>query len=106
MNLVTYSYIEREHKPGKFRAARYIAGQPTDDLLAVARRMDPDAEITEVTRWNVLLVKSTRIPDDHPSYTDWEVVENGHWLVFSEQTYGIYAMSDEAFTREYMLVTP
>lgn len=83
-------------------AARYEPGQPLDALLAVARMADSDAELAEVTfpSGTVLLVRWTRIPDDHAPEVEYEQVEAGHYLAFSRSGWHLY-VSDEADWRQF-----
>jgi hypothetical protein len=81
---------ETVKREGGLQAARYEAGQPLDDLLRVARMADGKAELAEVTSLPsgpVLLVRYMRCYDDHPAELDWEVVQPGEFLTYSE-TYG------------------
>lgn len=97
-------YIERpkQTRPDRAIAAVYQPGQPLDDLLRVARKSDPSAEVVEVPEWGVLLVRHTEIPDHAPSYTDYDVVRPGQLLVWSERSYSLYVDDLDDFEREWM----
>jgi hypothetical protein len=86
-------------------AARYEPGQPLGDLRAVAQMASSDGEVAEVTMpsgQTVLLVRWTSYPDDHPSRTQWQVVESGQWLAYSGAADGfLYDTTDGDWRQWY-----
>lgn len=82
-------------------AARYQFGQPLDDLLEVARSYSGDARMVEVPEWRCLLVRE-RIRDDGDE--DYEVVADGHWLIYSLDKYVLITLDDETFNHELIPV--
>lgn len=82
-------------------AAAYTPGQPLDELIAVAREADPDASVVEVPEWGVALVRHLEVPDNHPMYVDYDVIEPGGVLVWSERAYVLYVTSAQDFEREF-----
>ena len=97
-------YIERpkDNQASRAVAAVYRPGQPLDDLRKVAREADSDAEVVEVPEWGVLLVRHKQIPDHAPSYTDYDVVQDGQVLIWSERVYTLYVDDLASFQREWM----
>jgi hypothetical protein len=87
-------------------AARYEPGRPLDDLIAVARMADDKAELAEVTfpSGPVLAVRWTRIPDDHPSEVDYEMIEPGKYLAYSTGNDFLYDSTDTNWRQFYDLV--
>lgn len=78
---------ETVRREGGLQVARYEPGQPLGSLLQVARMADRNAELSEVTglpSGPVLLVRYMRSQDDHPAELDWEVVQPGEFLSYSE----------------------
>ena len=88
-------------------AARYEPGMPLNDLLAVARKADADAELAEVVfpSGTVLLVRWERVPDDHPSEIEYETVEPGEYLAHSSGRDSLYG-ADEANWRQFYDLVP
>jgi hypothetical protein len=84
-------------------AARYAPEKVSsrDDLLAVARQMHSDAEIAEVPSLRVAVVRYLRVPDDHPAQIEYEVVEAGSYLVYSETFDLLYSSDPETFAKEH-----
>lgn len=97
-------YIERpkDKRTGRAIAAVYRPGQPLDDLRKVARKADPSAEVVEVPEWGVLLVRHEEIPDHARSYIDYDVVQDGQMLIWSERSYTLYVDDQDDFEREWM----
>lgn len=97
-------YIERpkDQQASRAIAAVYRPGQPLDDLRKVAHKADPDAEVVEVREWGVLLVRHEQIPDHAPSYTNYDVVQDGQVLIWSERSYTLYVDDLVRFEREWM----
>lgn len=84
-------------------AARYEPGQPADDLRAVARKADYNAELAEVTfpsGAQVLAVRWLQVPDDRPAKTRYEFVESGEFLAYSAVNDSLYC-ADEANWRQF-----
>jgi hypothetical protein len=109
--MVEHSEIQRyRRKPRKqtdddsLIVARYEPGKPLDDLQRVAQMADGEAELAEVSlpSGTVLLVRWTRVPDDHPSETDWEVIEAGGYLAFSDDR--LFGTDDADLRHWYDLV--
>lgn len=95
-------YVRRTKvETDKSFAAVYRTGQPLDELLAVARKANPDASVVEVPEWGVALVRHLEVPDHSPMYTDYDVVEDGHVLVWSESAYVLFVTDSASFEREY-----
>jgi hypothetical protein len=66
--------------------AEYQPGQPLDDLAAVAARASGQvAECELPTAGRVLVARWVDYPDDHPATVQYEVVNRGEYLVFSER---------------------
>jgi hypothetical protein len=82
-------------------AATYRFGEPLHEVTKVARFADPDADVVEIPEWRLLLVRHTKIPDNAPSYTDYDVVEDGQILVFSHQYDLLYAEDAASFHRQW-----
>lgn len=84
-------------------AARYEPGAPLDDLLAVARMADRNAELAEVAfpSGTVLLVRWTSIPDDHAPEAEYEHVEAGHYLAYSPGNDFLYDTTDADWRQFY-----
>lgn len=96
------AYVKRARiEEERVEAAVYRHGQPLDDLLAVARKADPDASVVEVPEFGVALVRHLEIPDHSPMYTDYDVLEYGKVLVWSERSYILYVTDETSFGREY-----
>jgi hypothetical protein len=94
-------YVEKPQTPKPVIAAQYRAGEPLDDLLAVARQCHPDATALDVPEWRVLLVRRLVVPDDRPAYVDYLVVEDGDMLVYSDRYDALFVEDAEEFRREY-----
>lgn len=80
------TYIEKQRpKLNTYEAAQWRYGQ-TDlsELGAVARKADSEAEIAVIAQWKALVVRYYRWPDDRPKELDYEIVEDGGWLVYSQ----------------------
>lgn len=73
-------------------AAQYHAGQPLDDLRAVAAKADrtfmPEGKAVlaecALPDETVLVVRWLRVPDGHPADQQYEVIKDGDWLYYSE----------------------
>jgi len=87
-------------------AARYEPGANLIDLMTVAGMADSRAELAEVTfsSGRVLVVRYERFHDDHPSETEYETVESGHYLAFSSGGYSLYESDDADWRQFYDLV--
>jgi hypothetical protein len=87
--------------------ARYEPGQPLDPLLYVARMADARAEMAEVPlpSGTVLLVRWTRVPDDHPSETEYEVIKAAGYLAYSRDHGSLYD-TDDGDLRQWYDVVP
>lgn len=83
--------------------ARYVPGEPLDDLLTVARMMDPHAEITvaSFSTTSVLVARFTRIPDHAPLYIDHECIKPGHFLAYSPGNDSLYESDDQDLRHFY-----
>lgn len=75
-------------------AAKYITGQPLDDLRTIARKADSygtgkrgAAVVTECAfpDETVLIVRWYRYSDTGPGDIEYESVQNGDWLYYSIQ---------------------
>lgn len=78
-------------------AARFDDPENFEDVLTVARKRDPDAQVAFVPELDALLVKT----DDDRGEPDYDVVERGHMLVYS-QTFGLLYTSDASdFEQEH-----
>lgn len=94
-------YIEKPRQLSAYYAAQYQPGRSLDDVLAVARKMHRDAAVVEVPELEVLVVRYLRVPDDHPARIEYEVVEAGHFLVYSETFDVLYSSSPKEFERDH-----
>src|SRR5688500_17623895 len=94
-------FVGRPREPGISYAAQYVSGGPFGDLLEVARKVDHDAALAEVPALGVLLVRYLNVPDDHPARTDYVVVPDNHYLVYSEPFHLIYESDPNTFAREH-----
>lgn len=96
-------YIDRprEQPSSSSYAAEYVLGEPLDDLWAVARMMDLSAQLAEVPDLEVLVVRYLEVPDDHPARVEYEVVESGSMLVYSENYHMLLSQYPESFEREH-----
>ena len=79
----------RKPKPPDERVlavARYQPGAPLDDLVAVARMHDRHAQLAEVrfAAVKVLVVRYTHYRDEGPSEIQYEHVEPGDYLAYSD----------------------
>jgi hypothetical protein len=81
-------------------AAVYNPGESLDDLRRIARLADDHAAVVEVQEWGVLLVRHLEVPDHVRAYTDYDVVEKGQMLVWSERSYVLYVTDPARFQRE------
>lgn len=101
--------IERYRKKRDVRpepdqyAARYTPGAPLDDLFGVAKMCDRDAEILEVPfrSGTVLLVRYRAYHDDYPSTIEYQAVEVGQWLAYSQDYDNLYDTTDADWRRWY-----
>ena len=106
---MTVQRYRRKPEPGgrddQF-AACYQPGQPLGDLTAVARMADPRAELAEVAfpSRTVLVVRWLRIPDDHPSRNEYEVIEAGKYLAYSPGNDHLYETGEGNWRQFYDLV--
>lgn len=90
--------------PGLVYAARYEApGRPLDELLEVARMKDSDAALGECAELGVVVVRYLDVPDDHPARLRYEVVPEGHYLVYSDDYHLLYSDDARSFEREHVL---
>lgn len=98
-------YVDRPRKRHRVSyAARYEQGNPLGDLREIAQKADRSAELAEVPALGALGVLAVRyllVPDDHPAYTDYEIIPEGHYLVYSEDFGLLYASDPETFAREH-----
>ena len=94
-------FVDRPRRRGVSYAAQYVAGASLDDLREVARKLDRDAEVAEVPQLGVLVVRYLNVPDNHPAHTDFEVVPDGHYLVYSRAFDLLYESDPETFAREH-----
>jgi hypothetical protein len=101
------TYIEREpRKSDKIRAARFLAGQSLDDLLAVVRLDAYDAmpeDLAPIPAWNALAVRHWVYPDDGQPWVDYDILNNGDWLIYGP-LHVLYVMTDERFRQEFEAV--
>jgi hypothetical protein len=83
-------------------AARYVAGLETtpDEVLAVAKKVDPSAAVGEVASMKALVVRYLFYPGDGPGKTEYEVVPDGCYLVFSEAFDLLYVSTQQEFEQE------
>jgi hypothetical protein len=91
-------YRRKPVKPtdGLMAVAVYRPGEPLDDLLAVAAMGHCEAQLAEVQfggSW-VLLVRYIRYSDHGPSEPDYEHVEAGEYLEYSQYALGVTNDSD------------
>ncbi len=95
-------YVKRVTAPsGRGYAAVYHAGQPLDDVLAVARKADRGATVAEIPDMGVLVVRYLYVPDHSPSRIDYEVVEDGKVLVYSDSYDTLYSTDEHSFETEW-----
>jgi hypothetical protein len=94
-------FVVKPRRPEVVYAARFRRGYPLDDVREVARKHDGDAAVVLVPALDVVVVRSLKVPDHHPSYDDYTIVQNGHWLVYAEAFDLLYETSDQAFGREH-----
>lgn len=82
-------------------AAKYEPGQPLDDLAAVARMADPDAELAEATfpSGSVLIVRYARL--DGPLETAHQVIIPGWYLAYSGGNGFLYDATDGDWRQFY-----
>lgn len=76
--------------------------QSVDDIRAIARKHDPDAEAERLFNrvFDLVLVRSR----DERGNADYDVVERDHFLVYSE-TFGLLFSSDpRSFEREHKVI--
>jgi hypothetical protein len=66
------------------------------DLEAVARRAGA-FEMTEIPQWRCLIVR-TWLEDGEPDY---EVVADGHWLIYDMSFRMLIELTGQAFTDEF-----
>jgi hypothetical protein len=88
--------MQREKRPREAFAARYQSGQPLGELEAVTCRAG-DFEMTEIPHWRCLLVRTW--PEN--AEPDYNVVADGHWLVFDASLSMLYTLTDEEFSGEF-----
>jgi hypothetical protein len=99
-------HYRRKPEPGSHDdqvVARYEPGRPLDDLAAVARRADGNAELGEIAfpSGPVLVVRWKRIPDDHPPEIEYETIEPGRYLAYSPGSDFLYDTSEADLRRWY-----
>ena len=94
-------YVQREpDAPRKVTAAQYRVGTPLDDVLAVAQTaLGTDAK--EDADWGVLLLRVPRLGEDFAVYSQYEVLEDGDWLVFRYDIDGLFVLNDAEFRTAY-----
>lgn len=90
-------FMKRQTRSTIYIAARYLYGQPLDDVRRVALLGSHAAQLVEVPEWRLLLVR-TGPPEDHPFY---EVVADGTWLVYDQETGKLAAWDDDEFEDEF-----
>lgn len=84
--MIVQRYVKKlERKKDELLVTKYEPGQPLNDLQTVADHADHHAELAEVRfpSGPVLLVRYTRVPDNHPAHIDYETVEAGDYLAYS-----------------------
>lgn len=90
-------------------AAKYVPGDSgsLDDCLTVARMADHRAEVAEVTFPSaaVLLIRYLNVPDEHPARIEFETVEDGHYLVYSQGNDYLYVTRESEWRQFYDEVT-
>ncbi len=94
---VMSAYVQRPAEPRTVLAARYIYGQPTGDLHALAERDTPTAAMVEIPEWRCLLIRLGPDPDD----PDYLVVPDGSWLIYTPKHGHVTVRDNDAFTAEY-----
>lgn len=90
-------YVKKpRQKSEDLTVARYEPDQPLDDLTAVAELTDYKAELVEVRFQSsvVLLVRYYNYPDNHPTHVEYETVEAGDYLAYSETYDLLFATTD------------
>lgn len=88
-------------------AVRYEPGEPLDDLIAVARESDSDAELAEVRFPSgkvVLVISYRRSYDEHPSRIEYLVIEAGKYLGYSLSESFLYDSTEANWRQFYDLV--
>jgi len=90
-------FVQKDSRIKGAVAARYEFGNPLDDLLSVAYRLDADASMVESPAWRVLLVRHKVWPDSGQAYDDYEVVPDGEWLAFAEDIDVLYILNQAEF---------
>lgn len=51
----------------------------------------------------MLVVRYSRVPDDHPAHTAYEIIPEGHYLVYSQSFDLLYASDPKTFASEHQL---
>lgn len=90
-------FMKRQTRSTIYIAARYLYGQPLDEVRRVALLGSHAAQLIEVPEWRLLLVR-TGPPEDDPFY---EVVADGTWLVYDQETGKLAAWDDDEFGDEF-----
>lgn len=96
-------FVERPRRQrGRSYAAQYVLGEPLDGLRQVVEKTFAEgADVVEVPRFKVALVRYLNVPDHHPAYMDYKVVPAGHYLVYSQLYHLLYVSDAEAFVRDH-----
>lgn len=85
---------------GHSYAARFDGSpESVEAILAVAHKVDGAAEAAVVPEFDVVVVRWTRIV--RQAVVEYEVVERGKWLAFSEATWNIYNTDDNDLEHWY-----
>jgi hypothetical protein len=84
-------------------AARYNPGENKLDLWIVAKMCDRNAELIEVPfpSGPILLVRYLKYNDDHPSTIEYQAVEPGQYLAYSEGNDFLYDTDEKEWPRWY-----
>jgi hypothetical protein len=90
-------YREMPRTGGVSYAARFDDPENLEDVLAVARKKQSDARVAFVPGLDVLLVKT----DDDRGEPDYDVVERGHLLVYSDPFGVLYTTNPSDFERDH-----
>lgn len=92
-------FTERDPKAKQVLAAQYRPGEPLEDLAEVARKAYFRPRLAEVPELRVLIVQ-TRIHDGEE--LDYDVVEDGGWLLYTLDTHLMYSVTDDEFRGWYL----
>lgn len=70
-------------------------------LLRVAKMADDHALVANVPTLDAAVVRWLCVDDDHPARREYEVVERGKWLAFSDTHWLLYSTDDANLEQWY-----